>query len=196
VILRLLERAVRSRPVGLARDLVVASALIVLAVLLQVAVVVEFGVLTGRPDIVVILVVAIALLRGPVAGATTGFVAGFLMDTLGLGQVGISSLVLVGTGYLVGVWGERMADRAAVRPLVAVAGASLLADLAAVTVAVLIGTGRSLEAGMVIAATVGAMLNVLLAIVLFPLVRKLLRRRQRRTADLPQLEAPEGAVAA
>ena len=196
MILRLLERVVRSRPVGLVRDLVVASALVVLAVLLQVAVVVDFVVLTGRPDLVVILVVAIALLRGPVAGAATGFVAGLLIDTLGLGQMGISSLVLVGVGYLVGVWGERMADRAAVRPLVAVAGTSLLADLASVAIAVLIGTGRSLDAGMVVAATVGAMLNVLLAIVLFPLVRRLLRRRSRRPADVPQLAAPEGVAAA
>jgi rod shape-determining protein MreD len=194
-VLRVVDRGVRSRAVRLVRDVVVASVLVLAAVLLQVAVVVDFGVLGGRPDLVVILVVAIGLLRGPVGGALTGFVAGFLVDALGLGQVGISSLVLVGIGYLVGIWGERMADRAAVRPLVAVAGASVLADLAAVTIAVLIGTGSTLDASMVAAAIVGSMLNVLLAIALFPVVRRLLGRR-RRAPETASIAPPEGAVAA
>ena len=76
--------------------------------------------------------------------------------------------MLVGVGYLVGVWGERMADRATLRPLAAVAGASMLADLASLTIAVLLGAGSTLEPGMISAAVIGAMLNVLLAIAALP----------------------------
>ena len=131
------------------------------------------------------------------AGALAGFGAGFLVDTLGLGLVGISSLVLVGVGYLVGVWGERMAGRATLRPLAAVAGASharrprLARDRGPA------GCRLHLEPGMISAAVIGAMLNVLLAIALFPLVRRVLRRRRRRVepaAPLPP--ASEGIIAA
>ncbi len=176
-------------------DIVVGMVLIVTATLLQVAVVVDFGVVGGRPDIVVIVVIAIALVRGPVAGAMAGFAAGFLVDTLGLGLVGISSLVLVGVGYLVGVWGERMAGRATLRPLAAVAGASMLADLASLTIAVLLGSGSTIEPGMISAAVIGAMLNVLLAIAVFPLVRRVLRPRRRRAEPAPLPAATEGVIA-
>jgi rod shape-determining protein MreD len=191
---RLLDRSVHSRVMAGFGDIVVGAVLIVAATLLQVAVVVDFGVVGGRPDIVVIVVIAIALVRGPVAGALAGFAAGFLVDTLGLGLVGISSLVLVGVGYLVGVWGERMAGRATLRPLAAVAGASMLADLASLTIAVLLGSGSSIEPGMISAAVIGAMLNVLLAIAVFPLVRRVLRPRRRLPDPAPLPAATEGVI--
>ena len=191
-----LRSGVHRRVGALVWDVLLGSMLIVAATLLQVAVVVDFGIVGGRPDIVVIVVIAIALVRGPVGGAAAGFAAGFLVDTLGLGLVGISSLVLVGVGYLVGVWGERMADRAALRPLAAVAGATMLADLASLAIAVLLGAGSSIEPGMISASVIGAMLNVLLAIVLFPLVRRVLPPRRGRVEEPAGLPAPEGVVAA
>jgi rod shape-determining protein MreD len=193
---RLLDRGLHSRVMAGFGDIVVGAVLIVVATLLQVAVVVDFGIVGGRPDIVVILVIAIALVRGPMAGALAGFGAGFLVDTLGLGLVGISSLVFVGVGYLVGVWGERMAGRATLRPLAAVAGASMLADLASLAIAILLGAGSTIEPGMISAAVIGAMLNVLLAIALFPLVRRVLRPRRRRAEPAPLPPASEGIIAA
>jgi rod shape-determining protein MreD len=131
-----------------------------------------------------------------VGGAVTGFAGGLLLDSLGLGLLGITSLALVGVGYLVGIWGERMADRAAVRPLVAVAGASVLADVVALLIAVLVGEGSSIEARMLSAAVVGAMLNVLLAIPLVPFVRRMFPRPRPRRSE-PAVAAPpvEGIVA-
>ena len=192
----LLDRGWHSRLAAGIGDVIVGAVLIVVATLLQVAVVVDFGVVGGRPDIVVIVVIAIALVRGPVGGAAAGFAAGFLVDTLGLGLVGISSLVLVGVGYLVGVWGERMAGRATLRPLAAVAGASMLADLASLAIAVLLGAGPSIETGMISAAVIGAMLNVLLAIAVFPLVRRVLRPRPRRVEAASLPPTTDGVIAA
>lgn len=192
---RLFDRGLHSRVAAGFGDVVIGAVLILVATLLQVAVVVDFGVVGGRPDIVVIVVIAIALVRGPVAGALAGFAAGFLVDTLGLGLVGISSLVLVGVGYLVGVWGERMAGRATLRPLAAVAGASMLADLASLAIAVLLGAGSTIETGMISAAVIGAMLNVLLAIAVFPLVRRVLRPRRRRPEPTALQPSTEGVIA-
>ena len=189
-------RGVAAGAAAVARDVLVGGVLVVAAALRQVAGVVDFVVAGGRPDLVLILVVGIALVRGPVGGAVTGFAGGLLLDSLGLGLLGITSLALVGVGYLVGIWGERMADRAAVRPLVAVAGASVLADLTALAIAVLVGEGSSIEARMLSAAVVGAMLNVLLAIALVPLVRRLFRRPRPRPLEPATVAPPvEGIVA-
>lgn len=158
-----------------------ATLLVLVAVLLQVTIATDLDVLGGRPDLVVIVVVSIALQCGPLAGAGTGFAGGFLVDALGLGVIGATSLTLTTVGYVSGVWGERLREAAAVRPLLAIGAASLAAGLGELCVAVLVGSGPAVSPGLFLAVVPGSMLNVLLAIGLYPLCRLLLRRRQQRT---------------
>jgi rod shape-determining protein MreD len=161
--------------------LVRATVLVLVAVLLQVTIATDLDVLGGRPDLVVIVVVSIALQCGPLAGAVAGFVGGFLVDALGLGVIGATSLTLTTVGYLTGLWGERLREAAAVRPLLAIGGASLAAGLGELGVAVLVGSGPAVSPGLFLAVVPGSMLNVLLSIGLYPLIRLTLRRRQPRT---------------
>jgi rod shape-determining protein MreD len=159
-----------------------AALVLALAVLLQVTVATDLAVLGGRPDLVVIVVVSLALLRGPVAGAVAGFAGGLLLDALGLGVVGTTSLTLTLVGYLVGVRGERLRRRAVLRPLVLVALASLAAALSELVVAVLVGSGPSISTLLFFAAVPTAMLNVLLAILLFPAMRRVFGPREEPVA--------------
>ena len=62
--------------------------------------------LGGVPDLVLVMLVAVALLRGAVPGAIGGFFAGLLVDTATLGQLGLTSLVLTIAGYWIGRYGE------------------------------------------------------------------------------------------
>jgi rod shape-determining protein MreD len=178
--------------IGAMSQAVRAALLVLLAVLLQVTVATDLDVLGGRPDLVVIVVVSIALLRGPLPGAVAGFAGGFLVDALGLGVIGATSLTLTTVGYLMGVFGERLRETAAVRPLLAIGIASIVAGLGELVVAVLVGSGPAVSPGLVLAVVPGSMLNVLLAIVLYPLIRLALRRRQPRTI----LIDPESVAAA
>jgi rod shape-determining protein MreD len=166
------------------RDAVVGWALLTAAVLLQVTVVVDARVVGGTPSLLVVCVVAVALLRGPVPGALAGFYGGFLADALGAGLVGATSLVLVLVGYACGAWGESVSDRAALRPLLLVAVMSVLADLGSLTVAVLVGTGPAIGTTLIAGAVPAAMVNLLLAIVVYPLVRRLLGRPGQATAGV------------
>ena len=150
--------------------------LVTVAVVLQVTLVVGVHVVGGTPSVLVVVVAAVALLRGPVPGALAGFYGGFLADALGAGLLGTASLILVLVGYAAGAWGESMQDTAPVRPLVVVAVMSLLADLGSLVVAILIGTGPPIGTALVAGAVPAAMVNLLLAILLYPLVRRLLRR--------------------
>jgi rod shape-determining protein MreD len=175
-----------------ALSLVVRATLLVLvAVLLQITIATDLDVLGGRPDLVVIVVTSIALLCGPLAGAVAGFTGGFLVDALGLGVIGATSLTLTSVGYAAGLWGERLREAAAVRPLLAIGAASLAAGIGELGVAVLVGSGPAVSPGLVLAVVPGSMLNVLLAIGLYPLIRLCLRRRQPRTV----LVDPESVTA-
>ncbi len=161
-----------------------ATVLVVVAALLQVTVAADLEVLDGRPDLVVIAVASIAILQGPSAGAVAGFAGGFLVDSLGLGVIGSTSLTLVAVAYGVGVFGEGLRRTAAVRPLLAIGAASLAAGAGQLTLALLVGSVPQASPALALAIVPGAMLDVLLAIGLYPAVRLLLRRRGPRTVSL------------
>ncbi len=158
-------------------DALLGLALVTVAALLQVTLVVDVEVVGGTPNLLVVAVVAIALLRGPVPGALAGFLGGFLADALGAALLGAGSLILVLVGYAAGAWGEAGRDGAALRPLVVVAVMSVLADVGSLGVAVLIGTGPAIGTALFAGAVPAAMVNLLLAIAVYPLVRRLLGRR-------------------
>ncbi len=168
-----------------AADTLLIWGLVTAAVLLQVTVVVDIRVVGGTPSLLVVVVTAVALLRGPVPGALAGFYGGFLADALGAGLLGATSLTLVLVGYASGAWGESVSDRAALRPLLLVAVMSVLADLGALTVAILVGTGPAIGTTLVAGAVPAAMVNLLLAIGVYPLVRRLLRRPGSAPAAVP-----------
>ncbi len=71
-------------------------------VLIQIAVVAQFRLFGVVPDFIPVLVVSIGLLGGSSVGATTGFVAGFLIDLTLIQTMGVSSLLLTIGGYAAG----------------------------------------------------------------------------------------------
>ncbi|MEW5899115.1 MAG: rod shape-determining protein MreD [Bacillota bacterium] len=56
-----------------------------------------------KPDLVFVLVIFSALLRGQKEGAFWGFVAGFLMDIAAGSYFGLNALALLAAGYLAGI---------------------------------------------------------------------------------------------
>ena len=72
-------------------------------------IVLDGGYWVGRdsvPDLLLVMLVAVALLRGSMFGAIGGFFAGLLVDTASLGTLGLTSLVLTIAGYWIGRYGE------------------------------------------------------------------------------------------
>jgi len=82
-------------------------ALILLGVLLQLSFFSQVAVFHTSPDVLPALIVSLGLLGGSMTGAVTGFSAGLLLDCLLLAPIGGSSLVLLATGYLAGLFRER-----------------------------------------------------------------------------------------
>jgi rod shape-determining protein MreD len=77
--------------------------LLAVAALLEPVLTVRFRLADARPDLVLVLVVAFALVRGPEAGVVWGFVGGFLQDLLSGHALGLEAGLKGIVGFLVGL---------------------------------------------------------------------------------------------
>jgi len=75
------------------------------------------------PDLPLIVVVLLALRRGPEFGALAGFAAGLLQDAAGGGLIGVQALTKALIGFAIGAVGSRLSVD---QPLVQVPGLVLL----------------------------------------------------------------------
>ena len=103
-----------------ALDAAKAGALLLLAVLVQVSILSWIEVAEGHASLVLVLIVALALLRGPVVGAVAGFFAGFVLDIATFETLGLTSLLFTLTGYWAGRFGDVTTRSSPHPPLIAV----------------------------------------------------------------------------
>jgi rod shape-determining protein MreD len=103
-----------------------AVVLVFVAAILQVSVFADVRVLHGTPDLLLVGIICVALLRGPVVGATVGFWGGLLVDVANLGTLGVTSLLLTLAGYWIGRYGETTGHDRTHAPFVSVAVITLL----------------------------------------------------------------------
>jgi rod shape-determining protein MreD len=93
-----------------------AGGLLTFAALVQISIAEWIEVGEGHPDVVLVTLIAVALLRGPVFGAVSGFWVGLVLDTASFGTFGLTSLLLTVAGYWTGRFGE-LTTRASAHPL-------------------------------------------------------------------------------
>jgi rod shape-determining protein MreD len=108
-----------------ALDAVKAGVVLLVAALVQVSIAGWIEVAEGRPDLLLVLLVSIALLRGPLFGAVAGFWAGLVIDVATLETFGLTSLLLTVAGYWAGRFGDVTTRASAHPPLIAVALATV-----------------------------------------------------------------------
>lgn len=160
------------------------AVLAVSALLLQVSV---FGLLPlprARPDVLLVVVVACALVAGPLGGSVTGFAIGLLADVAPPADhtIGRWALVYALVGYLAGML-EDLEERSVAASTVVVAVATAVATGLYALVGALVGDAR--VTGSVIAHDLP--FTVLYGVVLAPFVLPLVAALDRRLQ-------PEGAL--
>jgi rod shape-determining protein MreD len=86
------------------RRVVIAILLLTMAVALEVTLMSRLSLPAVAPDLVTVVVAALALALGPGAGAIVGFCAGLALDLVppADGTIGITALVLAAVGYAAG----------------------------------------------------------------------------------------------
>ncbi len=83
-------------------------AIVLLGVIAQLSFFSQVAIFHVSPDLLPALVVSLGLLGGTMTGAVTGFSVGFLLNCLLVQPLGGGSLVLLGTGYMAGLFRERV----------------------------------------------------------------------------------------
>ncbi len=129
----------------IALDGVKAGALLFVAAVIQVSILNGVTVLGGTPDLLLVTLCAVALLRGSIFGAVGGFFAGIVVDTATLETMGVTALLLTLVGYWIGRYGETT-GRGRYAPLLSVGVVTILYAIAALLVRFLLGEGGSPEA--------------------------------------------------
>jgi rod shape-determining protein MreD len=113
------------------------------ASIFQVAVFSGWELFRGYPDLLLVTVVCVALLRGAVVGAVAGFVGGLLVDTATLGTLGVTSLLLAVAGHWSGRYAETTGRARAHAPYLAVGVIAVLVGVGGYLVHFLLGDAVS-----------------------------------------------------
>ena len=130
------------------------------------------------PDVLLVTLVAIALLRGSITGAVAGFLAGLIVDVTTLGTLGLTSLLLTLAGYWAGRYGETTGRGRPHAPLVATVAATLFVEVGGYVLDSLLGGAVDMRS-VLLAVPAAVIWNALLAYPVFGLVRRLVGATER-----------------
>lgn len=159
-------------------DAVKAGTVVFVAAVLQASVFAGVVVLGGTPDVLLVTLVAIALLRGPMAGAFAGFFGGLLIDIATLETLGMTSLLLTVVGYWTGRYGETTASDRRYAPYLAIAAMTFLALLGALALRFMLAEPAPVRVVLLETFFQSLVLNLLLMWPVYGVVRRLLPRRE------------------
>ncbi len=157
-----------------------ACVVVFVAAILQVSVFSSVTILNGTPDLLLVAIICVALLRGPVLGAAAGFWGGLLVDTANLETLGVTSLLLTIAGYWIGRYGETTGRDRSHAPFVSVAVVTLLYAVGSLAFRYVLGDPA--PARVVLWGTLfqGIALNLMLTWPMYTLARALLPQFGRR----------------
>lgn len=153
--------------------LLLGAVTVVTALVLQTTVVARLPLPGDPPDLVLLVVVALALAEGPLSGVVTGFVAGACADLLADHQVGRLALAYLLAGWLAGL-GE--GERSAWRPFVSAGAGAAVALLVYAAEGLLLGDARVTGDALLGALASSVPYAVVLVPFVVPLVAVLCRR--------------------
>jgi rod shape-determining protein MreD len=158
-----------------ALDAAKVALIVFFAAILQVTIFASIDIAGGAPDLVLVTLVAVALLRGPVIGAFSGFFAGLVVDTATLETLGLTSLVLTLAGYWIGRYGETTGRDRVHAPFLSVIVVTVLYTVGLLTLHVVLGDEVSAQRALVDSLPPAIAFNVLLAAPVYSLCRRALR---------------------
>jgi rod shape-determining protein MreD len=156
-------------------DVAKATAAIFVAAIVQVTILNDMALFHGAPDLVLVTLVAVALLRGTIFGAAAGFGAGIVVDTATLQTLGVTSLLLTIAGYWIGRYGETTGRDRTHAPFVSVAVVTILYSIGALVLHYMLGDPASARRVLVEALPFELLFNLLLTLPVYALACRLFR---------------------
>jgi len=157
------------------RRVLLGLAAVLTALLLQSAVLARLPLPGGAPDLLLVVVVAFALVEGPLSGTLTGFASGLLLDLGADHELGRAALVYALVGYGAGLLADDR-PRSPALPLLVVAAAAAGAVCTYAAEGLLLGDPRITAAAFWPSLAGTTTYSVLLTPLVVPVVGALVRR--------------------
>ncbi len=154
------------------------SVIVFVIAILQISVFSSVTVGGSPPDVLLVTLVMLALLRGAVTGAVIGFVAGLIVDVATLGTLGVTSLPLTLAGYWAGRYGETTGRGRSHAPLAAAVAATVFVQIGGYVLDSLLGGPVAVGAAL-LTLPAAVVWNAVLAYPVFGLVRRLVGATER-----------------
>lgn len=154
--------------------------LVFAAAILQVSVFSGVTILNGTPDLLLVGIICVALLRGPIVGAVIGFWGGLLADTASLGTLGVTSLLLTVAAYWTGRYGETTGRDRGHAPFVSVAVITILYAIGSLAFHFVLGEPAPARTVLWSTLFQGVALNLILAWPVYAVARFALPQLERR----------------
>ena len=160
-------------------DAVKTAVVMLVAALVQISFVTPISIAGGHADLLLVVLVSLALIRGPMLGAVGGFWAGFVLDIGTMQPLGLSSLVLTLAGYWTGRFGEATTRNSPHPPLIAAALATVWVAVGSAVFNFMLG--QSVPAGELFGHVLlpSLALNVLIAYPVYKLVARIFKTDAR-----------------
>lgn len=155
-------------------DAAKAAVLLFFVVVVQLSIMAQVTILGGHPNLLLVALVCVALLRGAVFAAIAGFAAGLLADSGVFATLGFTALLLTLAGYWTGRYGETTGRDRAHAPILSIAVITILYQVAALVLRFMLG--QNAPAGAIFAGLVPTvLLNLILIVPVYAFTRRLLR---------------------
>ena len=151
------------------------AGLIGAAALLQSTVFSSLEIAGGTPDLLLVTLLGIALLRGSIVGAIAGFAGGLVLDVANMGTLGVTSLLLALAGYWTGRYGETTGRDRTHAPFLAVLVLTILVTAGGVALHFMLGDEVSARHAFLDTLLPELALNLIIAAPVFALCRRLLK---------------------
>ena len=164
--------------------------IVIVGVLLQLSFFSRVTLFHTSPDVLPALVVSLGLLGGSMTGAVAGFSIGLLVDCLLVEALGATSLVLLSTGYLAGLFRERFEIHSALVPPLTIMGLTLFAELGYAAVQVMLGIDSPVSLLIVRDMLLKAIYAFFLGWPIYLLVRRILRPALVEEPRVPRRKQP------
>jgi rod shape-determining protein MreD len=132
----------------------------------------------GGPDVLLVTLVAVGLLRGSMTGAVAGFCAGLIVDITTLGTLGLTALLLTLVGYWAGRYGETTGRGRPHAPILTTMAATIFVGLGGYGLQAMLGEAISARVAL-ISLPSALIWNALLTYPIFGLVRRVVGTPER-----------------
>ncbi|MFP5224402.1 MAG: rod shape-determining protein MreD [Actinomycetota bacterium] len=157
---------------------IIAGALFI-GLALQTAFLGRFAILGAKPEVLLLIVVAVAMTEGPTVGLVTGFAAGLMTDSLTDLPDGLTAFVFMAAGLAVGTIRPMFQRPSAWLPAAMVGATTALALALAALLGALLGVFAGTFLRTLVRIILAAVYGMVLTPFLYPLLtRAMVRQRQ------------------